>query len=112
MGGGFSIGLGVREPVRGGERVLDVGHPPGGVDDQVRVVIEAQERRDHRQPVERSVEEQLAAGHHLVADQQVEVPEARREQQPGERLVERIPVVPVQRVSVPMEPSLSLSPVG
>ena len=84
--------LRVREVIRGRVRVLDVDHPAGVVDDEVGILVEAQERRDQRQAVaDRAVEEQLALDRDLVADQQVEVTEAGREQQAHQRVVEPDP---------------------
>ena len=84
----------VRELVAHRVGVLDVDQP-AVVDDDVGVLVEAQERGDHAQPVgQRPVEQQLAVRGDLVGDQQVEITEPQREQQPVDHRVERDPVGP------------------
>ena len=62
---------------------------PAVVNDQVRVLVVAQERGDPRHPVaDRPVEQQLAVRRDLVGDQQVEVLEPCREQQLRQRRVQ------------------------
>ena len=81
--------LGVREPLRRRERILDVDEAAGFVDDKVGILVEAQERCDPAEPVpERAVEQQLAIAGDLVADQQVQVAEPQREEQPHHGVVE------------------------
>ena len=80
---------GVREAVGRRVGVLDVDEGAVVVDDDVRVLVVSEERRDQVQALaERAVQEQLAVGRDLVADQQVQVLEPEREQQPGQRRVE------------------------
>ena len=84
--------LGVREPVARRVGILDVDQPAVVGHDQVGVLVEAQERRDPRQPIgQRPMEQELAVGGHLVADEQVEVLEAQGEEEARERRVELDP---------------------
>ena len=77
--------LGMREAVRDRVRILDVDQAPVAVDDEVRILVVVQEWGDHREPVaQRAMEEELAPVGDLVADEQVEVAEAEREQEPVE----------------------------
>ena len=77
--------LRVREAVAGRVRVLDVDQPAGAVDDEVRILVVAQERRDPLEAIgQGAVEEELAAPGDLVADEQVDVAESQGEQQPAE----------------------------
>ena len=82
-------GLAVRELVARRERVLDVLQSAGAVDHDVRVLVELEERRDEAHALALGpVEQELAAARDLVGDQQVQVAEPDREQEPVEGRVE------------------------
>ncbi len=81
--------LAVGEAVRRGVGVLDVDEPAVVANDDVRVLVVAEERGDPGQAIgQRPMEQQLAGVGDLGADQQVEVAEPEREEQARQRGVE------------------------